>query len=119
MAIIYPDPKKPDGDIRFVIETVDGKVVAVSKEKMGEHKGDAKKLNEKLVGKSSAECREIAEVSKPMLRLREINEGSLLEIFETKGTFGDDRYLLLFMDGSGTCTRVDVIDKGHSTRDDA
>lgn len=118
-AIIYSDPKKPDGDIRFVVEAVGNKITAVSKEKMGAHEGEAKKLSEKLMGKTSAECTKIAKVSEPMLKPREIREGTLLEIFETKGKFGDDRYLLLFLDGSGKCTRVDLIDKGKTTRDDA
>ena len=117
-AIIYSDPKKPDGDIRFVVEAIGNKITAVSKEKMGAHKGAAKKLSEKLEGKSSAECREIAKVSEPMLRLREIGEGTLLEIFETKGKFGDERYLLLYLDGSGNCIKADLIDKGKTTRDD-
>ena len=89
------------------------------KDKMGAHEGEAKKLNEELVGKSSAECREIVKVSEPWAKRREIREGTLLETFETKGKLGDDRYLPLFLDGSGKCTRVDLIDQGKTTRDDA
>ncbi len=119
-----PQNKDPFGKDRYVVEVAKGRIVAVSRvEKNSEWKIDLPRaiaIKSEVKGKPISECEALVDHGRPLVTVRNDSTGLLIQLYEGRliKDLQKPHYILLRFDEQKTCTDVEFMGVGASTKKD-
>lgn len=121
---VYPVSLDPLGMSRYVIEVLNGRILAITKTK--KYGDPAVGMTQQAIafeevrGKTPAECE--AKLGRaPLLNLRSVTSGQLVQMYDAslvniEGVTKPDYYIVRF-DSAGVCDKLEMISVSASTKD--
>lgn len=108
---------------RYVVETLGGKIVSVSKADKSSRKIDIPRvliLKEKFKGRSPRECEAGLEFGSPVLEVRSTKTRSLVQLYDATmmTDLGTPHYCIVRYDEKDRCSDLEFIAIGASTKED-
>jgi hypothetical protein len=116
---VYPVSLDLRGNDRYVVQMSDGKVVGVAKVAIDDSGMDIARnllLDQKVTGKTPAECETALAMGPPLVTARSEKTGHMAQLYDAKLVqgVGSPKYCRLLFDASGRCNECKLVDVSAS-----
>ncbi len=116
---VYPVPMNVMGNERYVAQLNNGKVAGIAKvalDKSGVDLARKLMLDQKVDGKTPAECQTALDMGPPLVTARSEKTGIMAQLYNAKMIqgVGSPQYCRLLFDAGGHCTECSLVDVGGS-----
>ena len=119
----YPVKLDVLGHQRYVVETLNSRIVSVSKANRSKREVDIPRvliLKEKVKGKSPRECRSALDFGSPRLEARSTSTRALVQVYDAgmMTDLGTPHYCIARYDANDRCNDLEFVAVGASTKKD-